>query len=319
MKQEITTPWGVLRGVSAAAFWPDGTTPRSLSVVEENVLESPLGPLVPLWLPDEKRHPRVEPVAFHKNGMFRALPLQKQAVVPTPAGPVPAELLVFHPSGALARVFPLAGKLSGFWNWRDEYALSTPLMVPLPAAQGGAREMHVVGLNFHESGKLAGLTIWPDDTLELTTPLGPATARNGAAFYEDGALASFEPAAPLEVDTPIGRLTAFDPDPEGISGDLGSVAFAPDGRLTHICTVSERIAIKLPDGGERVFSPDVKAGLCDDTDELPAPLAVVFEAGRVLIGPDAEPFPLDAGGFEIRPMPRALRPLMPIAFPCSEG
>lgn len=313
MRGVLSTPFGPLHGVDAAVFWPDGATPRSVSVVEENVLSSPFGPLTPLWLPDEKRHPRVEPVQFHDNGMFRALPLQRQTSVPTPVGPMPAELLTFHPSGALARVFPLAGKLSGFWTWRDERALARPVTVPLPQ---GPRELCVISLHFHESGSLAGLTLWPEETLDLPTPCGPATARNGASFYEDGALRAFEPAAPWTVETPLGRVEAFDPDPEGISGDLGSVRFGPDGRLLRLCSATNSVTVTQPDGARTTFAPGVKAGLCDEGDEAPAPLCIAFEPGRVLLGPMAEPFSLADCRFTVS---RGPRPLIPIAFPCAEG
>jgi len=313
MSREIATPFGPLRGVEAAVFWPDGVTPRSLAVVEENVLATPLGPLTPLWLPDEKRHQRVEPVQFHRNGMFRALPLQHPTTVRTPAGPVPAELLTFHPGGELARVFPLNGKLSGFWTWRDERALARPLAVPTPQ---GERELFVISLHFFPSGRLSGLTLWPEETMPLDTPLGPATARIGASFHESGALASFEPATPWEAATPIGLIQAFDPDPEGISGDLGSVRFAPDGRLTRLRTASTVITARRPDGTLRSFAPGLAADLCGDGEARAAPLDVAFEPDRALLGAGAEAFSLADCVFSLE---RGMRPLIPIAFPCAEG
>jgi len=52
-------------------------------------------------------------VHFYDNGALRHLPLETPTEVLTPAGPMLAELVTFHKSGEVSRVFPLNGKLSG--------------------------------------------------------------------------------------------------------------------------------------------------------------------------------------------------------------
>lgn len=310
--REISTLHGPLKGVDSAAFWPDGT-PKSVIVTEENLLSTSAGRLAPLYLPDEKRHPRVEPIQFHPNGQLRALPLQHQTPVPTPLGPVMAELVTFYPSGALCRVFPLNGKLSGFWTWRDERALAQPMRVETPQ---GHWQTTFINVHFFENGALASITLWPEETVSVNTPLGPVTARIGAAFHENGQLRSVEPASPWEIDTPIGRLTAFDPDPEGISGDANSVVFTPDGSLASLVCPGNTVTVVLPDGASRHFAPARAENLCGDGQETPSPLRVAFAPGEVRLGEHGEPFALAACRFVIG---RNLMPLTPASFPCGDG
>ncbi|EPR38691.1 hypothetical protein dsx2_0500 [Desulfovibrio sp. X2] len=307
----VSTRYGLLEGVDAAAVWPDGT-PRSVVVIRRNVLETPFGPLVPHYEADEKRHLRVEPIHFHRDGTLKSLPLQSRTVIRTPLGDYPAELLTFYSSGRLCRLFPLNGKLTGFWSWRDERRLTEAMRVETPQ---GERTVAFININFHESGRLKSLTLWPEETLELLTPLGPATARIGASFHDDGSLESFEPAAPMEIETPIGRMTAFDPDPEGLCGDVNSVRFAPDGSLAGLLTPVNTVTVKLPDGGRRLFEPGSKTGLCDEGEKLSAPLHVGFTPDGVLLGPKAQAFSRAECGFTVG---MGLFPVIAAAFPCAD-
>ena len=71
-------------------------------------------------------------MVFHESGRLKCLPLETQTIVATPAGDIPAEMLTFHPDGSLSRIFPLNGKLSGYWSQDDEAKLAAPLTMLTP-------------------------------------------------------------------------------------------------------------------------------------------------------------------------------------------
>lgn len=292
----LTTLHGPLTGVSFADTYDNGN-PRFVVVTRPNTMQTTAGALVPQYLDDELRRPRVEALAFHPTGQVRSVPLQERAEVRTPLGSMLAELVTFWPSGAVGRVFPLNGKLSGHWAWQDEAKLMEPLELPTPA---GPLRAKFIAIAFHESGALRSLTMWPDEAVELDTPVGRLAARIGVAFYESGALRSLEPSSPLEVHTPIGTLRAYHNDPEGINGDVNSLQFTEDGRLAELSTVGDVITVTCPDGSRQQFRPVTRVNPCDGEETELTPLQVSFGTESVTIGgPDGRRFSLTRCSFQV--------------------
>ena len=116
------------------------------------------------------------------------------------------------------------------------------------------------------------------------------------SFYEDGALRSLEPAEPLEVPTPIGRLRTYDSEALGVSGDVNSLAFAPEGRLEALAS-TDCAVIATCGGQTRRFAPGKRQSLCEEDAVDTVPLRLRFESGRVLIG--GEVFGLDRYAFRV--------------------
>lgn len=312
MNESVATPWGAIAGATCIER-DDAGRVVSCTPSAESVLETPYGRLVPQFTTDDTRRTRPLPVLFHPDGSVKSLPLEVQTVVPTPAGRVPAELLTFHPGGALKRVFPTNGKLSGFWGLAEEFALAPVVSFDSPL---GRLEMKVVNLTFHPGGAFHSLTLWPGDTLDVVTPAGPVTTRVGVSFHEDGTVSSVEPVRPVVVATPIGKLPALDPDPVGLSGDANSLAFAPDGSVSALATVGCEIVVTCPGAAPRLFAPVRTVNLCED-DGTPGVqgLRLSFSGGcvRVNAAPEST-FDLTACAVTIRPLPLDL-PVM--TLPCA--
>lgn len=250
--------------------------PLALHAVRRTEIRTPWGLLVPRYRPDEPRRSRVKSLLFHPDGSLKSLPLQARTPVDTPAGPVDAELLTFHPGGALRRVFPTDGELSGFWTWEDEMALCRPLSLRTPL---GRMQRRVLTVNFYESGRMKSLTLWPGDTVELSVGGRAVRSRIGVAFHEHGPVRRFEPAQPLPLATAVGTLTAFDPDALGLHGDEGSVALSPSGEVEEMVTATDRIEASGV-GFRTVIEPGWRPGACDPDRPEPAPM-------RLILGPDA--------------------------------
>lgn len=238
------------------------------------------GELIPQYTDDDLRKREILPVEYHPSGAVKSVPLEEQTVIPTPAGDIPAELVSFHENGALNRIFPLNGKLSGYWSQDDEAALAHPLTLATPIGMITAR---ILSLSFHEDRSLRSITLWPGETLSVPTPAGPIEARIGVSFARGGKVRSLEPAKPVTVPTPAGEMTAFDPDAVGVNGDANSLVFDENGKVGRVITTLTRLVVAHPDGHTEAFVPEHRDSLCSEAEREVVPMAVEFDANEVRI------------------------------------
>lgn len=231
------------------------------------------GPLLPQHTANDLRKKPVERIRYHDSGHPVQVPLEEQTVIATPAGHLPAELVSFHANGKVNRVFPLNGRLSGYWSQEDESDLARPLTVFSPLGPLTAR---ILSVSFRDDGSLRSITLWPGETLDVQTQMGVFKARIGISFDARGRLQSFEPARPIAVRTPAGEMMAYDPDAVGINGDANSLRFDADGRVCALTTTLSSLKVVLPEGEVRTFSPTVRESLCGDTELEPEPLRLEF-------------------------------------------
>lgn len=303
----LETKYGTLGPAEHVETGPDGSL-ASLVPAGLFTLDTPLGRLTPQFSTDDMRRPKVEPLMFHPNGTLRAIALEERTEVPTPLGPMRAELLTFYPCGSLRRVFPLNGKLSGYWTEKEEAALAGPMAVDTPAGTVTAR---LVGVQFFPDGGLRSVTLWPGDTVEADTPAGRMAVRIGMSFYRSGKLRSVEPARPVAVPTRLGPLEAFDPDALGVHGDLNSLVFNEDGSVASLGAPGNTVEVTLPGGRTRLFEPARTPNLCDERLMDIQPLWISFPPGKIVFGRDEpEGFPLAGHQFKTgRPLTALLGPI----------
>lgn len=298
----VETPLGPIEALPAVEYHPDGRL-RSCIAAEPCVLHAACGDLVPQHLSRDLRKRRLPAISFFDNGMPRTVPLQEQTTVDTPLGPLPAEQVTFHENGALHRVFPLNGCLSGHWTQEDEARLASPLTIDTPS---GRLTATCIALRFSPAGALLGLTLWPGEEIDVPCPCGVLPVRMGVAYREDGTVRSVEPARPVPVPTPLGEILAFDPDAVGVSGDVNSLGFAGDGTVERLSTVSNVFALPRPGGVLRV-RPPMRVNPCDGETREPAPLRVRLRAGSVTFTADSmEPVTARAADVTATRVTRAL-------------
>ncbi len=275
---------------------------RALFLAAPAALDTALGRLVPQHTIDDSRRMTLPAVTFHENGQVRSLPLERREIVPTPAGPLPAELVTFHDNGAVARVFPLNGKLSGYWTEADESALAEVLTVPTPIGPVTAK---FVAVAFDPQGRLRSLTLWPGEVATVPTPVGEIPARLGVSFYADGTLRSLEPARPVQVPTPVGLVWAYDPDAVGVSGDDNSLVFAPGGQVVRVATARTAVVARLADGSKQELAPASRESLCGDAEQETVPLVLEFSPHTFSVRPWPDrpslTLPLAGASFSTRP------------------
>jgi len=297
---DFNTIYGQLHGVEFRTLFSNGKTDGCL-VKEENLLSTPYGDLIPQYETEDMGRRQHKPFYFYKNGNIKSVPLQSRTLIRTPVGGIPAELVTFYESGNIKRVFPLDGKLSGFWTAKNEYALAEEITIDSPL---GSIRSRFIALQFFESGALKSLTLWPGEFLSLTTPAGQIRIRTGIAFHEDGTIRSLEPAGVVRVETPVGTLTAYDNEPQGIHGDLNSLEFTPEGNIMALKTVSEEITVTDQLGNPHHFSPWLKDNPCGNERKVVVPMKVRFSKGRIVFEDRQNSFNMEQCHVEVRPFDR---------------
>ncbi|KAB1443165.1 hypothetical protein [Pseudodesulfovibrio senegalensis] len=243
-------------------------------------IQTKYGDLIPQHTTDDLRKKEVLPVRYHENGTPKTVPLEMQTSIPTPVGNIPAELVTFHENGTLKRVFPLNGKLSGYWGESDEAALAEPTPVQTPAGMITAK---VIAISFHENEAIRSLTLWPGEVVSLVTPVGPMKARIGISFDRNGMLRSLEPASPTSVTTPIGDIMAFNSDALGVNGDMNSLVFDARGAVARVTTTLSQLSVVRPNGESDLFKPLYRESYCSETEQEPVPMIVAIGKDTITI------------------------------------
>ncbi len=303
------TLYGRLDGITSDPLFSGGKA-YGFSVSKKNILVTPYGTLVPQFETEDIGRRAKKSVCLFKSGAIKSLPLQEQAAIQTPAGNIMAELITFYESGAIKRVFPLDGKLSGFWSWQNEMALAEETTLETPAGPITAK---VLTTHFYESGALKSVTLWPGQQATINTPYGEKEFRTGAAFYENGALRSFEPLHKTDIPTPLDIVTAFDNEPNGIHGDINSLQFDRSGLVTALSTIDNEVEVFFPGGSTQLFKPGTKNNVCGDERTVSTPMKIRFEKDTVIFN-DSMPFSLHRHSFEVRK--HALKTDLP-AYSCT--
>ena len=232
------------------------------------------GKLIPQHTANSLRQKEILPVECHVSGSPKSVPLEHQQIITTPIGDLPAELVTFHKNGTLNRVFPLNGKLSGYWSEADESDMAKELTIQTPV---GAITARMISVGFYECGALRSITMWPDETVSIETPVGFIEARTGISFSKCGRLRSLEPARPTTIPTPAGEVTVFDPYAIGVNGDCNSLEFDDSGTVCKFSTVTTQIRAVRSDGRTTVFSPRQRESYCSDSEQEPIPMRVSLE------------------------------------------
>ena len=251
---------------------------EAIQPFEEIVIKTSVGEIIPIYSVEDQGRKKLTPVKYYKDGSIRSISLQDATLIKTSIGEISAELITFYKDGSLCRLFPLNGKLSGYWTEENEVKLAETLSISTPVGDIKAKAIYI---HFHETGKLKSVTFWPEEKLPLSTPLGIIPVRKGISFHKCGTLASCEPGKPTKITTPIGNIEAFDPNPNGMSGEKNSLAFSENGTLTAISTTSS--SIKVLENNEIIttYQPAVVTSLCSDDEFSLEALQIEFREKEV--------------------------------------
>ena len=289
---------GVLAGVESYSCYPDGEL-LGVKLSEKNMLVTHAGELVPAYTENHRRKNKYS-VEFYQSAKIKKIALDEMQEVKTPLDELPAELVTFYESGELKRVFPLDGKISGMWSEQEEKALAIPLSFELPFTAFSAV---IGGIAFYKSGVIRSITLFPCETVPISTSLGEIIAHNGFSLYESGKLESLEPSAPVVIQTPIGALSAFDPNAAGVNADINSLVFDEDGKIIELTTVNNRVAAQSENEPPLLFAPREVVNPLDGESTITEGLKISFDYDTGMVqfteGKRETILPISGGSFTI--------------------
>jgi hypothetical protein len=124
--------------------------------------------------------------------------------------------------------------------------------------------------------------MWPDTHVKLPTPFGEMSVRKGFSFDIQGHLVSFEPHLPLEIQTPIGPVQAYNSEPKGMSAELNSLTFTPEGRVETITTTGTQVTVTTESGQEIVYAPKKIESLCSEQSHSTESMMIDFNKEDVV-------------------------------------
>ncbi|MFL0194297.1 hypothetical protein ACJDU8_01710 [Clostridium sp. WILCCON 0269] len=275
--EHINTKYGTLKSLNYVKYYEDGSI-KECTLDNLNKLETPYGLLIPKYEYGEERSKHIPSIAFYNNGNLKKVYLEKQTDVNTPIGILPAEFITFYENGSIKRIFPLNGKITGYWSEEDEYNLAEEIELDVSIEK---LKEKVIAVRFYENGSIKSITFWNKNNVKLNSPLGNVYVRIGASFYEDGELKSFEPSKPTPVSTKIGTIMAYDTEAIGIHGDSNSVKFSNEGRVESLITSTDTIEVISRKGEKKLYKPLLKPSVIDENFMEVVPLNIEFYKNKV--------------------------------------
>jgi len=247
----VETKYGILNEATLTGKYSTGEN-EYYSLDEISKLKVLGYDLVPLYGYQDSRRKELPAIRFYKEGNIRNISLNDSTNILTKVGEFEVEKIVFYESGMINRLFLLDGKLSGFWSEDDEYNLAKIQKFNLPI---GKFEAKVISLHFHRTGDLKSITLWPKEKILLNIGDQMVNVRIGISVYEHGRIESCEPAKVTLIDTPIGKIQAFDRNTLGIHGEANSLKFYKNGEIKQIVTSTNTIEVNKDNGEKHIYSP----------------------------------------------------------------
>ena len=272
----LTVETSGIKGITSFTTY-DGGELKECKLKDYNLISTKYGDFVPQYGNPGVRTKQLKVLSFHKSGKIKSIYLEQQTEISTSIGIFPAELVTFFENSSINSLFPLNGQISGFWSEEEEGALAQKYDFTFPFGNFSAK---IIGLRFYPDGKVRSLILWPTERITIDTPAGKILIRAGFKLFEDGSIESVEPAAPVNVETPIGSINAYDTNAVGIDADKNSLGFDINGRLTSLATF-DIIMAKKSNGEKKVIFPKLKPGLMEEYEKVP--IKLLFGDDTVII------------------------------------
>lgn len=254
-----------LKGVTSYTAYENGRIEKC-RLSAYNIIPTKYGYLVPQFNNPGIRRKDSKALSYYKSGKLRSISLEEQTGITTSVGTFKAELITFYENGSIDSLFPLNGQISFSWSEEEEGGLAEVYDFDLPIGKFKAK---ISGLRFYPNGSLKSLILWPGEVIELNTSFGRIAVRNGFKLYENGSLASLEPAEPIYVNTDAGLIKAYDSDAVGVDADNNSLKLSEEGKIIGLATSGDILISNTRSGEKRVISSVIRPGLMEDFVKVP--------------------------------------------------
>ncbi|EHI99855.1 hypothetical protein CDLVIII_3282 [Clostridium sp. DL-VIII] len=293
--EQIKTKYGVLNDAIVASYYYTGE-PEAYKVEEESKLDISGYRLIPLYGFSDERRKEFPPVKVFRSGNIKSISLNESNKINTVLGEFDVEKITFYEEGQINRLFLLDGKLSGYWSEDDEYNLAKPYKFDFKFSSFEAK---IISLHFYRTKELKSITLWPKERIKLNIDNYSFIGRIGFSLYKNGEIQSCEPFRPININTPIGEIEAYDINALGIHGDSNSLNFYEDGSIKSLITSTSTITI-LTKEGDKIFHSPKKIRLYSNSEVMDTiTLKLEFKNNKVIIDDEYE-YKIAENKFEIK-------------------
>lgn len=238
-----------------------------------------------------------ESVQYDNNGCLKSIYLEGIQQLHTSIGTLPAELVTFYPNGQIHRLFPVFGKLTGYWSETDEEELNTPISFQI---EGREYTIKCSCICFYETGSLKSITFWPGQKMEVMIENIKYQIRIGISFFEDGKIESVEPYMPIVVRNQYGTFLAYDNMANGVSGDKNSMRFNQKGEIVFLKSMQTGLELIDKKERKRVISPRKIKDYIEFDQETILPASYCFEDGLKITLDTGETETIDFNKYQVK-------------------
>ncbi|MGN0143567.1 MAG: hypothetical protein ACI398_01195 [Clostridium sp.] len=271
--------YGEIKGATIAGKYTSGEV-ESIQVEELNEITVNDQIYIPRYSLDNVRKKEFPSIKLYKSGKIKSLDLEDKSLISVLDKDYSVEKVVFYETGELKRIFPLNGKLSGYWSEDDEYKLAEEYDFKFKFAEFKSK---VISIQLYKSGKIKSITLWPNEKIKITHNGQLINIHTGFSLYESGELETCEPVIATCVTTPIGKIEAYDPGSIGIHGENNSLKFNNDGTVKALATSSNIIKIIDEKGKNYIYSPKEVFLYVDSAAKDIIPVRLEFEHDMVKV------------------------------------
>jgi len=275
--KEINTKYGLLTGITSCETYPDGKI-KSCRLNKYNLIETPYGPLVPQYEDSEARRKYKESISFYPSGGIKSISLNQATEIELKNDIYSAERVLFYESGEIRCIFPLDGKVTGYWTEENEYELAESLPFDLKC---GKLNNKVINTRFYKNGAIKSITLWPQERAKINALDQELEIHVGLSLYHDGSLESCEPSKPTPIPTPIGTIMTYDCESLGMNGDVNSLKFYQSEKLKSLKTSTDIIEITDKEGNTSIIEPGSKTHPFNNEIKMTVPVTIEFEDDSV--------------------------------------
>jgi hypothetical protein len=273
-----TTSADDIKGITSFTTYASGAI-KECRVDRYNLLHTPYGDFIPQYTFSGTRKKQLKSISFYAGGQVKSIALEQQCQVFTSMGIYPAELVTFYEDGGLNSLFPLNGQIGFGWSEAEEKQLAPQFDFNFPF---GAFTAKISGMRFYSGGNLKSLILWPGEIIDLDTSLGKIPARIGFKLYEDGKLESLEPAWPVVIHTPAGKIKAFDSTAWAVDATCNSVQFDRNGGLQSLAACTDILIRGYLNRPGEIVGRMLRPGLLEDS-YIKIPLKLMFKENMFVI------------------------------------
>lgn len=243
--------YGELKGITSMERYDSGKV-EYFQLEDKNVININGISYIPRYTIDNERKKEFPSIRLYESGKIKSLDLEEKIMISVEAGVFYAEKVVFYESGEIKRLFPLNGKINGYWSEADEYGLAEEYSFDFKFAKFKAK---VISVQLFRNGNIKSITLWPKEKIKINHNDKVINVRTGFSMYEDGRLKTCEPDTPVNIFTPIGEIEAYDKNNIGIHGENNSLKFNKNGSVSALTTSSNIIKIINRKGEAMIYSP----------------------------------------------------------------